>query len=61
MFNNNWKLVRDKGELLVKVLICNLFTQDAQSYAESNGIDLFNELSAKSGSNMEELLLAIGK
>lgn len=61
MFNNNWKLDRDKGELLVKVLICNLFTQDAQSYAESNGIDLFTELSAKSGGNMEELLLAIGK
>lgn len=34
--------------------------EDAQSYAESNGIDLFTELSAKSGGNMEELLLAIG-
>ena len=61
MFNNNWKLDRDKGELHVKVLICHFFTQDAQSYAESNGIDLFTELSAKSGGNMEELLLAIGK
>ena len=45
----------------MKVLICNLFTQDAQSYAESNGIDLFTELSAKSGGNTEDLLLAIGK
>ena len=45
----------------MKVLICHFFTQDAQSYAESNGIDLFTELSAKSGGNMEELLLAIGK
>ena len=61
MFNNNWKLDRDKGELLVKVLICNLFTQDAQSYAESNGIGLFTELSAKSGGNTEDFLLAIGK
>ena len=52
MFNNNWKLDRDKGELLVKVL-CHFFTQDAQSYAESNGIDLFTELSAKSGGNVE--------
>ena len=54
-------LDRDKGELLVKVLICHFFTQDAQSYAESNGIDLFTELSAKSGGNVEELFLAIGK
>lgn len=61
MFNNNWKLDRDKGELLVKVLICHFFTQDAQSYAESNGIDLFTELSAKSGGNTEDLLSAIGK
>ena len=45
----------------MKVLICNLFTQDAQSYAESNGIDLFTELSAKSGGNTEDLLSAIGK
>ena len=60
MFNNNWKLDRDKGELLVKVL-CHFFTQDAQSYAESNGIDLFTELSAKSGGNTEDLLSAIGK
>ena len=61
MFNNNWKLDRDKGELLVKVLICHFFTQDAQSYAESNGIDLITELSAKSGGNTEDLLSAIGK
>ena len=61
MFNNNWKLDRDKGELLVKVLICHFFTQDAQSYAESNGIDLFTELLAKSGGNTEDLLSAIGK
>ena len=45
----------------MKVLICHFFTQDAQSYAESNGIDLFTELSAKSGGNVEELFLAIGK
>ncbi|XP_022800789.1 ras-related protein Rab-31-like [Stylophora pistillata] len=35
-------------------------SEDAQSYAESIGIDLCMELSAKSGGNMEELLLAIG-
>lgn len=45
----------------MKVLICHFFTQDAQSYAESNEIDLFTELSAKSGDNMEDFLLAIGK
>ena len=42
-------------------VLCHFFTQDAQSYAESNGIDLFTELSAKSGGNVEELFLAIGK
>ena len=39
--------------------VCICLLQDAQSYAEDNGL-LFMETSAKSDQNVQELFLAIG-
>jgi len=35
--------------------------KDAQSYAHDNGVDLFMEVSSKTGENVEDLFLTVGE
>ena len=46
--------------LLSIMVLSNFLPQDAKAYAEKNGL-LFMETSAKTGSNVEEIFLEIGK
>ena len=46
--------------LLLNMVLSNFLPQDAKAYAEKNGL-LFMETSAKTGTNVEEIFLAIGK
>ena len=42
------------------MVLSNFLPQDAKAYAEENGL-LFMETSAKTGSNVKEIFLEIGK
>ena len=47
--------------LLLNIMVSsNFLPQDAQAYAEENGL-LFMETSARTGRNVEEIFHAIGK
>ena len=45
---------------MISLLTASLLLQDAQSYADDNGL-LFMETSAKTAMNVNEIFLAIGK